>query len=133
MLNKGEKVNYLRDHVRFARQGQTRTSSRETYELTTLCLALVMNAIMCWNTRYEMAIIDRLEREDRPVGTIAREHISAARFAHINQHGRYHFHRRGPGDGKLRRLRPLRQHRALKRRCRGWNSAARRPDQRRLT
>jgi hypothetical protein len=27
---------------------------------------------MCWNTRYEMAIIDRLERERHLVGAIAR-------------------------------------------------------------
>jgi hypothetical protein len=52
-----------------------------------------MNAIMCWNTRYEMAIIDRRGREDHHVGTIAREHISAARFAHINHLHRLHLHR----------------------------------------
>ena len=82
---------------------------RETHELAALCPALVMNTIMCWNTRYEMtllAIIDRLEREDRPVGRIAREHISAARFAQINQHGRYHFRRRGPGDSREREPSP---------------------------
>ena len=40
------------------------------------------------------------------VSPIARAHISPARLAHINQHGRYRFTRRGPADGRLRRLRP---------------------------
>ncbi|MCA1678308.1 MAG: Tn3 family transposase, partial [Actinobacteria bacterium] len=106
MLNKGEKFHGLRDHIRFGRQGQTRTSSREQHELTALCLQLVMCAVTCWNTRYETAIIERLERDGHPVGPVARAHISPARFAHINQHGRYHFNRRGPTDGRLRRLRP---------------------------
>jgi hypothetical protein len=32
--------------------------------------------------------------------------VVAVRYAHVNQHGRYRFNRRGPGDGRLRRLRP---------------------------
>ena len=106
MLNKGEKVNDLRDHVRFGRQGETRTSAREQHELTALCLQLVMNAITCWNTRYTTAIIERLERQGHPVSHVARAHISAVRFVHVNQHGRYRFTKRGPADGRLRRLRP---------------------------
>lgn len=106
MLNKGEKFHGLRDHVRFGRQGQTRTSSREPHELSALCLQLVMNCITSWNVRYTTAIIDRLERQGRPVSNLARAHISAVRFAHLNQHGRYRFTKRGLADGRLRRLRP---------------------------
>jgi TnpA family transposase len=108
MLNKGEKVHDLRQHIRFGRQGQTHTSSREQHELTALCLALVMNCITSWSARYQTAIIDRLERDGHPVSATARAHISAVRYAHVNQHGRYRFHRRGPADGRaqLRRLRP---------------------------
>ena len=106
MLNKGEKVHDLRQHIRFGRQGQTHTSSREQHELTALCLALVMNCITSWSARYQTAIIDRLEREHHPVSATARAHISAVRYAHVNQHGRYRFNRRGPADGRLRRLRP---------------------------
>ena len=106
MLNKGEKVHDLRQHIRFGRQGQTHTPSREQHELTALCLALVMNCITSWSARYQTAIIDRLEREHHPVSATARAHISAVRYAHVNQHGRYRFHRRGPADGRLRQLRP---------------------------
>ncbi|HEY5262074.1 MAG TPA: Tn3 family transposase, partial [Solirubrobacteraceae bacterium] len=106
MLNKGEKVHDLRQHIRFGRQGQTHTSNREQHELTALCLALVMNCITSWSARYQTAIIDRLEREQHPVSATARAHISAVRYAHVNQHGRYRFNRRGPANGRLRRLRP---------------------------
>jgi len=114
MLNKGgegENVHDLRQHIRFVRQGQTHTSSRETHELTALCLALVMNCFTSWSARYQTAIIDRLEREDHPVSATARAHISAVRYAHVNQHGRYRFNRREPADGRLRRLRPANIHR----------------------
>ncbi len=106
MLNKGEKVHDLRQHIRFGRQSQTHTSSREQHELTALCLALVMNCITCWSARYQTAIIDRLERSGHPVSATARAHISAIRYAHVNQHGRYHLNHRGAADGRLRRLRP---------------------------
>jgi TnpA family transposase len=53
MLNKGEKVHDLRQHIRFGRQGQTHTSSREQHELTALCLALVMNCITSWSALYQ--------------------------------------------------------------------------------
>ena len=65
-----------------------------------------MNCITSWSARYQTAIIDRLERDGHPVSATARAHISAVRYAHVNQHGRYRFHRRGPADGRLRRLRP---------------------------
>ena len=69
-------------------------------------LPALMNCITSWSARYQTAIIDRLEREHHPVSATARAHISAVRYAHVNQHGRYRFHRRGPTDGRLRRLRP---------------------------
>jgi len=65
-----------------------------------------MNCITCWSARYQTAIIDRLERDGHPVNAAARAHTSAVRYAHVNQHGRYRFHYRGPADGRLRRLRP---------------------------
>jgi hypothetical protein len=52
-----------------------------------------MNCITSWSARYQTAIIDRLEREHHPVSATARAHISAVRYAHVNQHGRYRFHK----------------------------------------
>ncbi len=43
--------------------------------------------------------VEPAEAVDRPVSATARSHISAVRYAHVAQHGRYRFTAAGPPTG----------------------------------
>jgi hypothetical protein len=99
MLNKGEKVHHLRQHIRFGRQG---TSSREQHELTALCHEL--------HHQLERSLPDRDHRPARtrtPSSQRDRSGTHLRGALRARQPARPHrFNRRGPADGRLRRLRP---------------------------
>ena len=103
-LNKGEALHALRRFLFFAHEGkvQRRQADQQTNQI--LCLNLVTNAIVTWNTVYMNAAIDRLRAEGRIGRDIDLGHLSPARYGHVNPYGKYRFEieARAPG------LRPLR-------------------------
>ena len=103
-LNKGEALHALRRFLFFAHEGkvQRRQADQQTNQI--LCLNLVTNAIVTWNTVYMNAAIDRLRAEERIGRDIDLGHLSPALYGHVNPYGKYRFEieARAPG------LRPLR-------------------------
>ena len=72
-----------------------------------MCLNLVTNAVVTWNTVYMQAVFDQLRAEGDTVSDSDIVHLSPARYEHINPYGKYHF----AVEEELNRqqLRPLRQ------------------------
>ena len=82
---------------------------RKQYEAQTnqaMCLNVVTNAVIIWNTVYMQAALDQLRAEGYRVPEEDVAHLSPARFEHINPYGKYYF----PIDQALKRqgLRSLR-------------------------
>jgi len=106
-LNKGEALHDLRAFVMMANKGQLRHSRGEALAHQALCLNVVTNAVIVWNTVYMAAVVEQLKREGYPVQDGDLAHIWPTRYAHINIYGKYHFNvdevRRRKG------LRPLQQ------------------------
>ena len=69
-----------------------------------LCLNLVTNAIVTWNTVYMNAAIERLRAEGRIGRDIDLGHLSPALYGHVNPYGKYRFEI----EGRAPSLRPLR-------------------------
>ena len=71
-----------------------------------MCLNLITNAVVVWNTVYMQAVLDSLCAEGRSVEEDDVAHLSPARFEHVNPYGKYVF----PLEEAERRqgLRPLR-------------------------
>lgn len=69
-----------------------------------LCLTLVVNAIIVWNTAYTRAVLDQFAAEGQLITSSDLEQLSSIQYAHIRPHGRYQFNTITHAD----RLRPLR-------------------------
>ena len=87
-----------------------RVIRRKQYEAQTnqaMCLNVVTNAVIIWNTVYMQAALEALREEGYAVKDEDLVHLSPARFAHIHRYGKYHF---DVETARSRRgLRPLRQ------------------------
>ena len=103
-LNKGEALHALRRFLFFAHEGklQRRQADQQTNQV--LCLNLVTNAIVTWNTVYMNAAIERLRAEGRIGRDIDLGHLSPALYGHVNPYGKYRFEI----EGRAPSLRPLR-------------------------
>jgi TnpA family transposase len=90
-LNKGESLHNLRKFLFFANEGNIRKRFPEEQQTQANCLNLVTNAIVLWNTVYLQAAVEQLKSEGVEIKDEDLNHISPARFAHINPYGRYYF------------------------------------------
>jgi TnpA family transposase len=90
-LNKGEALHDLRAFLMVANKGQLRRKSPGDLTHQALCLNLVTNAVICWNTVYIAAVVEQLRREGYPVQEQDLAHVWPTRYAHINVYGKYHF------------------------------------------
>ena len=77
-LNKGEALHALRRFLFFAHEGKVRRRQTEQQTDQILCLNLVTNAIVTWNTVYMNAAIERLRAEGRIGRDIDLGHLSPA-------------------------------------------------------
>ena len=90
-LNKGEELGALKDFLFFANDGNIRKHQPEEQTDQALCLSLLVDAVILWNTvRYREAL-DGLRAEGYPVNDKDLAHLSPTRYAHINPYGRYRF------------------------------------------
>ena len=103
-LNKGEALHALRRFLFFAHQGKVQRRQADQQTNQVLCLNLVTNAIVTWNTVYMNAAIERLRAEGRIGRDIDLGHLSPALYGHVNPYGKYRFEI----EGRAPSLRPLR-------------------------
>jgi len=105
-LNKGESLHALRDFLFVGDKGVIRRKQYEAQTNQAMCLNVVTNAVVVWNTVYMQAVLDQLRAEGYRVQEEDLAHLSPARFEHINPYGKYYF----PIDQALKRqgLRSLR-------------------------
>ena len=106
-LNKGEALHDLRAFLMVANQGHFRRKRPEDLTHQALCLNLVTNAVIVWNTVSMAAVVEQLRQEGVVVHESDLAHVWPTRYAHINVYGKYHFNVE-EGWGR-QGLRPLRQ------------------------
>jgi hypothetical protein len=90
-LNKGESLHSLRRELFFAHDGAVRRRHRETQTGRAMCLSLVVNAIVCWNTAYLELALDHLVTRRGKIDPTLLGHISPAMLEHGNPYGTYEF------------------------------------------
>jgi len=105
-LNKGESLHALRDFLFGGDKGVIRRKQYEAQTNQAMCLNVVTNAVVIWNTVYMQAVLDQLRAEGSRVQEEELAYLSPARFEHVNPYGKYAF----PIDQALKRqgLRSLR-------------------------
>ncbi len=106
-INKGESLHSLREFLFFAHRGKIRRKQEEEQVHQAMCLNLLTNCVIAWNTVYMAAAIDRLRIDGHPVQESDLAHLSPCRYEHINPYGKYTFEvSEDLGGGRLRPLRP---------------------------
>jgi TnpA family transposase len=90
-LNKGEQIHALRRAIFYANEGQIRQRGPEQQGEQALCLAVVVNAIIVWNTVYTSLTLDQLRASGELITTSEIEHISPLAHQHIHLYGHYPF------------------------------------------
>lgn len=90
-LNKGESLHALRRRLFFAHEGHIRRRHHTEQTEQALCLTLVTNAVVLFNTVYLQDALDALRRGGHHVDDQAAAHLSPALHEHINPYGSYTF------------------------------------------
>jgi TnpA family transposase len=106
-LNKGESLHSLRRDLFFAHEGSVRRRHRKQQTEQALCLSLVVNAIITWNTAYLELALEHLAAKRGRIDRDLLAHVSPALMEHVNPYGTYEF----PVEAEYARqgFRPLRQ------------------------
>src|SRR5712692_10135615 len=87
-LNKGESLHALRDFLFVGDKGVIRRKQYEAQTNQAMCLNVVTNAVVVWNTVYMQAVLDQLRAEGYRVQEEDLAHLSPARFEHVNPYGK---------------------------------------------
>ena len=103
-LNKGEQLHALRRAIFYAPEGHVRQRTSEQQGEQALCLSIVVNAIVVWNTVYTQRVLDELRAAGELITSSEIEHISPLAHQHIHLYGHYPFDLASRPDGH----RPLR-------------------------
>jgi hypothetical protein len=103
-LNKGEQLHALRRVIFYANEGHVRQRTPEQQTEQALCLSIVVNAIVAWNTVYIQRVLDELLAAGELITTSETERISPLAHQHIHLYGHYPFDLATRADGH----RPLR-------------------------
>jgi hypothetical protein len=103
-LNKGEQLHALRRAIFYANEGQVRQRTPDQQSEQALCLSIVVNAIIAWNTVYTARVLDELRAAGELITTSEIEHISPLAHQHIHFYGHHPFDLATRPDGH----RPLR-------------------------
>lgn len=90
-LNKGEQLHALRRAIFYADEGHVRQRTPEQQTEQALCLSIVVNAIIAWNTVYTQDALEQLRAGGELITTSEIEHISPLARQHIHLHGHYPF------------------------------------------
>ena len=109
-LNKGEQLHALRRALFYANEGHVRHRTPEQQAEQALCLSIVVNAIIVWNTVYTQRVLDELRAAGELITTSEIERISPLAHQHIHLYGHYPFDL-ATRPGGHRPLRPPERHR----------------------
>ena len=90
-LNKGEQLHALRRAVFYANEGPIRQRTPDQQAEQALCLSIVVNAIIAWNTVYTGRVLDQLRAGGELITTSETERISPLAHQHIHLYGHYPF------------------------------------------
>jgi TnpA family transposase/methylmalonyl-CoA mutase cobalamin-binding subunit len=90
-LNKGEQLHALRRAIFHADEGLIRHRTPEQQAEQALCLSIVVNAIIAWNTVYVQNCLDQLRAAGELITSSEIEHISPLARQHIHLRGHYPF------------------------------------------
>jgi TnpA family transposase len=90
-LNKGEQLHALRAWLWFGGDGHLRKKQEDAQQETAGCLNVLTNLVVVWNTVYTQEVLKKHQADGHMVDENDFEHLSPARFAHINRLGRYTF------------------------------------------
>lgn len=90
-LNKGEQLHALRSWLWFGGDGHLRRKQEEAQQETAGCLNVLTNLVVVWNTVYSQEILKSHSAAGHEVDENDFEHLSPARYGHINRLGRYTF------------------------------------------
>jgi len=90
-LNKGEQLHALRRAIFYANEGHVRQRTPEQQGEQALCLSIVVNAIIAWNTVYTQRVIDEVRAGGELVTTSEIEHVSPLAHQHIHFYGHFPF------------------------------------------
>lgn len=104
-LNKGESRHALCRNIFYGKKGKLYQSYIDGMEEQLSALGLVTNAVIYWNTRYLIKIIDRMKLEGYDCSDEMIEKLSPLMHEHINFVGKYSF-KYDPtlNDGRMRPL-----------------------------
>jgi len=106
-LNKGEAVHSLKSGITIGNKGVLRRKTDEGLQNQMLCLNLLTNCIIIWNTVYMTKALEQLEAEGYALDRRDLKHIWPTRSEHINLQGKYFFNLDQVDE--LAGLRPLRK------------------------
>ncbi len=90
-LNKGESVHELKSNLTIGNKGVIRKKTDEGLQNQVLCLNLLANCVIVWNTVYMSAVIKQLEAEGHEINSADLRYIWPTRTEHINMQGKYVF------------------------------------------
>jgi TnpA family transposase len=90
-LNKGESLHALRRRLFFAHEGHVRCRHHSEQTDQALCLTVVINAVVLFNTVYLQHALGALRQRGHNVDGHAAAHLSPALHEHINPYGSYSF------------------------------------------
>jgi hypothetical protein len=90
-LNKGEQLHALRRAVFYANEGHVRQRTPDQQAEQALCLSIVVNAIIAWNTVYIQRVLDELLAAGELITTSEIGRISPLAHQHIHLYGHYPF------------------------------------------
>ena len=100
-LNKGEELHALRKFLFFANEGNVRKHQPEGQTEQALCLNLLADCVIAWNTFHYQNILAEMRAEGFSVRDEDLVHLSPTRYGHINPYGRYHFDLEAESDATL--------------------------------
>lgn len=86
-LNKGEQLNRLRRRLFYAGEGHVRRRHHEAQTEQALCLTVVANAVVLFNTVYLNDALGALRAEGHTVTDDQARHLSPALLDHVNIYG----------------------------------------------
>jgi TnpA family transposase len=90
-LNKGEQLHALRRAIFYANEGHVRQRTPEQQTEQALCLSIIVNAIVAWNTVYIQRALDELRAGGELITSSEVERISPLAHQHIHLYGHYPF------------------------------------------
>jgi TnpA family transposase len=90
-LNKGETLHSLRRDLSFAHEGAVRRRHLDQQTEQALCLSLVVNAIITFNTVYLALALNEYVQRHGSVSPEVLAHLSPALMEHVNPYGTYTF------------------------------------------